>query len=101
MLNFGEKLCKSCGVVSENHAPYCANCGSPLQVVENASIVNTGLCPECGHPGIRVMSTVKPRRYLGCPKCGFRWVTCEVVLIHSQSFVLAERIMKNSKFLFR
>jgi predicted RNA-binding Zn-ribbon protein involved in translation (DUF1610 family) len=99
MLNFGEKLCKSCGVVSENHAPYCANCGSPLQVVENASIVNTGLCPECGDQDTWVRKTLKPKRYLGCHTCGYKWTTCEVILVHSESFALAEKIMKNNKFL--
>jgi predicted RNA-binding Zn-ribbon protein involved in translation (DUF1610 family) len=99
MLNFGERLCKFCCSVSVTNAPYCANCGRPLLVVENASIVNMGFCPQCGSKDIWVRQTLKPKRYLGCRKCDYRWATFEVVLVHSEAFALAEKIMKNNKFL--
>ena len=38
-----------------------------------------GSCVHCGSGKIRVVSTIRPWRYVACKVCGYRWKTLEVV----------------------
>lgn len=98
MVEIGKKNCGNCG--AELLSPdqrHCHECGALARQVDNDEILNFGSCPLCGRYSLQVTTTSKPRRHLKCGRCGARFVTVEVFLLHHDCFSLAGEIVSGSK----